>query len=50
MRCFEATGCGALLLSDEGNYPEGMGGRQTISTYESGIECVARIEAPLTTG
>jgi hypothetical protein len=26
MRCFEAMGCGALLLSDEGNYPEGMNG------------------------
>jgi hypothetical protein len=24
MRCFEAMGCGALLLSDEGNYPKGM--------------------------
>jgi hypothetical protein len=24
MRCFEAIGCGALLVSDEGNYPEGM--------------------------
>jgi hypothetical protein len=47
MRCFEAMGCGALLLSDEGNYPEGMDGRQTISTYESGIDCVARIEDSL---
>jgi Glycosyl transferases group 1 len=47
MRCFEAMECGALLLSDEGNYPEGMDGRQTISTYESGIECVARIEDSL---
>jgi glycosyltransferase involved in cell wall biosynthesis len=24
MRCFEAMGCGAALLTDEGNYPEGM--------------------------
>lgn len=24
MRCFEAMGCGALLVSDAGNYPEGM--------------------------
>ena len=24
MRCFEALGAGSLLLSDEGNYPEGM--------------------------
>ena len=42
MRCFEAMGCGALLLSDEGNYPEGMDGHQTISTY-----CLARIEDSL---
>ena len=24
MRCFEATGCGAVLLSDAGCYPEGV--------------------------
>ena len=47
MRCFEAMGCGALLLSDEGNYPEGMDGHQTISTYESGTDCFARIEDSL---
>src|SRR5207302_3215989 len=33
MRCFEAMGCGALLLSDEGNYPEGMIADKTIVTY-----------------
>ena len=24
MRCFEAMGCGALLVSDAGGYPDGM--------------------------
>lgn len=35
MRCFEALGCGALLLSDAGNYPEGMEPGRTIVTYNS---------------
>ena len=34
MRCFEAMGCGALLVSDAGNYPEGMVADETIVTYE----------------
>lgn len=33
MRCFEAMGCGYLLLSDEGNYPEGMIARVNLLTY-----------------
>ena len=43
MRCFEAMGCGAMLLSDAGNYPEGMDAR-TIETYESGNDCVPQID------
>ena len=35
MRCFEAMGCGALLLSDAGNYPEGMDPGRTIEIYDS---------------
>jgi glycosyltransferase involved in cell wall biosynthesis len=35
MRCFESMGCGGLLLSDEGVYPAGMVGGQTLVTYES---------------
>jgi Glycosyl transferases group 1 len=35
MRCFEAMGCGALLVSDAGNYPEGMESGVTIETYGS---------------
>jgi hypothetical protein len=35
MRCFEAIGCGALLLSDEGNHPDGMRNEETMVTYAS---------------
>jgi spore maturation protein CgeB len=35
MRCFESMGCRGLLLSDEGVYPAGMIGGQTLVTYES---------------
>ena len=28
MRCFEAMGCGALLVSDAGSYPDGMSRRR----------------------
>lgn len=33
MRCFEAMGCGALLLSDDGMYPQGMVNGHTLVTY-----------------
>jgi Glycosyl transferases group 1 len=35
MRCFEATGCGAVLLTDAGQYPEGFVDGQTMVTYSS---------------
>jgi hypothetical protein len=35
MRCFEAMGCGALLVSDAGGYPDGMQTGVTIETYGS---------------
>jgi Glycosyl transferases group 1 len=35
MRCFEAMGCGALLVSDAGSYPEGMREGVTMQTYAS---------------
>ena len=47
MRCFEAMGCGALLLSDAGKYPDGMDVDDTISTYQSGGDCLAQIENSL---
>lgn len=46
MRCFEAMGCGAFLLSDAGKYPDGMD-CETIAVYESGSDCVTQIEACL---
>jgi spore maturation protein CgeB len=45
MRCFEAIGCGALLVSDAGDYPDGMQQGLTIETYNSpqhAAEVVAR--------
>jgi hypothetical protein len=38
MRCFEAMGCGALMVSDAGDYPEGMQSGVTIATYASSAE------------
>src|SRR6266550_1505041 len=35
MRCFEATGCGAVLLNDSGRYPEGFVDGDTMVTYSS---------------
>jgi glycosyltransferase involved in cell wall biosynthesis len=43
MRCFEALGAGSLLLSDAGNYPEGMADGQTIVTYTSPEQAVGEI-------
>jgi spore maturation protein CgeB len=43
MRCFEATGCGALLLSDVGDYPEGMRNEETMLTYDGEASCLAQI-------
>lgn len=47
MRCFEAMGCGALLLSDAGEYPEGMVPDVTIVTYESVADVVSKIRDQL---
>lgn len=47
MRCFEALGSGALLLSDAGNYPEGMQHEDTIMTYRSAEHAVEQIKALL---
>lgn len=46
MRCFEAMGCGALLMSDAGHYPVGMDS-ETIVTYDGGSDCLAKIETSL---
>ena len=47
MRCFEAIGCGALLVSDAGKYPEGMDGDATMLNYKTGDDCLAQIEKAL---
>jgi hypothetical protein len=44
MRCFEAMGCGALLVSDAGHYPEGMEPEGTIEVYNSPEHASALIE------
>lgn len=38
MRCFEAMGCGALMVSDQGRYPEGMQNEKTLLVYEGGVD------------
>lgn len=43
MRCFEAMGCGALLVSDAGKYPAGMADQQSILTYNNVTQAVAQI-------
>jgi hypothetical protein len=47
MRCFEALGGGALLLSDEGNYPQGMTEGDTIAIYRSAEDAVEQVKAHL---
>lgn len=43
MRCFEAMGCGALLLSDVGRYPEGMRSDETMLTWNDPGHAAYRI-------
>ena len=47
MRCFEAMGCGALLVSDAGNYPEGMMPGETMLVYGSADVAPKVIEGAL---
>jgi hypothetical protein len=44
LRCFEAIGCGALLVADAGNYPEGMVPDQTMVAYGTSENCVEQIQ------
>jgi Glycosyl transferases group 1 len=50
MRCFESMGCRGLLLSDEGLYPAGMVGGETLVTYQSPADLLVKLrellEAP----
>jgi hypothetical protein len=43
MRCWEAMGCGALLLSDAGKYPDDMVAGEHFLTYENNVDVVERI-------
>lgn len=47
MRCFEALGARALLLSDAGRYPEGMEDGRTLVTYAGADDAVSKISALL---
>jgi hypothetical protein len=47
MRCFEAMGCGALLVSDAGNYPDGMTPGITMEVYESPDDAARLVGASL---
>ncbi len=47
MRCWEAMGCGALLLSDTGHYPDGMVDGETMATYAPGSSITEALNALL---
>ncbi len=47
MRCWEAMGCGALLLSDAGVYPQGMTDGKTTVIYRNPEDAVAAVERAL---
>lgn len=47
MRCFEAMGCGALMVSDAGRYPPGMEDGRTLLAYASPQDAVRAIERAL---
>ena len=48
MRCFEAMGCGALMVSDKGSYPEGMVDGQSMLNYADPHHAVNLISHALT--
>lgn len=45
MRVWEALGCGALMLSDEGLYPDGLNAGEHFITYASSTDAVAKVRA-----
>jgi len=47
MRCFEAMGCGALMVSDKGNYPAGMVDGETMRLYSGVSDVVAVLRQAL---
>jgi len=47
MRCFEAMGCGALMVSDAGRYPAGLQGGENFLTYVGAPDVSSVIERAL---
>jgi len=47
MRCWEAMGCGAVMLSDDGVYPSGMRPGLDFVTYRDADDALDRIDAIL---
>jgi hypothetical protein len=47
MRCFEAMGCRALMVSDSGRYPDGMESGVTMKTYDNSTDAVSIIKGSL---
>jgi hypothetical protein len=47
MRCFEAMGCGALMVSDAGNYPSGMVNGENMLTYTDPADAARQIRTAL---
>lgn len=47
MRCFEAMGCGALLFSDSGIYPQGMVNDSNMLTYNDPADVESRMQKAL---
>ena len=43
MRCWEALGCGAVMLSDEGVYPAGMQAGRDFETYHDADDAFLKI-------
>jgi len=50
LRCWEAMGLGALLVSDDGAYPDGMQPGANFLSYDSPEEAVALIDHALADG
>jgi spore maturation protein CgeB len=48
MRCFEALGCGALMVSDQGSYPNGMEDGATMLLYSNAKDARNKIQSALT--
>src|SRR4029077_15350001 len=47
MRCWEALGCGALMVSDAGCYPEGMVDGETLRLFATPAQAVEAVEVAL---